>query len=488
MKVIPATKDEIVELLAAHRTVGQAPRSELEWLADHGELRQYQEGESVVRKGMTIENANMGMAIVLTGRFAIFVDRGSGPRKVMEWQAGDVSGILPFSRMSISPGDSHATMDVDVFIVNPACFPQLIRECPTLTGICVHVMLDRARVFNSQDMQDEKMAALGKLSAGIAHELNNPASAVARSAKLLAGTMDEADRAARAVGVARLSEEQLSAVDKIRVACLGASASLARSPLERADREDEIADWLVGHGADKSAVPALAETAVTIAALDELAELIPSPVELDAALDWVAAGCAVRMLTSEIEKASSRIYDLVAAVKGFTHMDRATVPEPMHLERGLRDTLMVLGSKARAKGVTVTIDVAPDLPRVLALASELNQVWSNLLDNAFDAVENSGRVAVTAKRENRFVAVSVIDNGAGIPKEIKDRIYEPFFTTKEPGKGTGLGLEIARRVVRGHGGYIEIESSPGHTEFKVMLPIAEELPQKNGNAPAAAGA
>ena len=140
MKVIPASKEEIVKLLSEHRTIGQAPRSELEWLADHGELRRYEEGETVVRKGMTIGHANMGMAIVLTGRFAIYVDRGSGPRKVMEWQAGDVSGILPFSRMSISPGDSYATMDVDVFTVNPSCFPQLIRECPTVTGICVHVL------------------------------------------------------------------------------------------------------------------------------------------------------------------------------------------------------------------------------------------------------------------------------------------------------------------------------------------------------------
>jgi signal transduction histidine kinase len=196
----------------------------------------------------------------------------------------------------------------------------------------------------------------------------------------------------------------------------------------------------------------------------------------------------VRLLTAEIERASSRIYDLVAAVKGFTHMDRATVPEPIQLERGLRDTMMVLASKARAKAVTVSIDVAPDLPRVLALANELNQVWMNLLDNAFDAVEASGRVAIIAKRENRFVAVSVIDDGPGIPENIKDRIYEPFFTTKEPGKGTGLGLEIARRVVRGHGGLIEIESNPGHTEFKVLLPIAEELPQKNGDTPPVAGA
>jgi signal transduction histidine kinase len=344
----------------------------------------------------------------------------------------------------------------------------------------VHVMLDRARVFNTTEWQDEKMVSLGKLAAGLAHELNNPASAVARSAKLLANSMDEADRAARAVGVARLTEEQLGGVDQVRAACLSAAASLARSPLERADREDEIADWLLAHGADTSAAPALAETAVTMEALDDLASKITGEA-LDAALDWVAAGCAVRLLTAEIERASSRIYDLVAAVKGFTHLDRARIPEPIHLERGLRDTVMVLGHKARAKSVMVRIDVPADLPRVRAIATELNQVWANLIDNALDAVGPDGHVTVSAAQVTRSVVVRIIDDGPGIPEDVKARIFDPFFTTKEPGKGTGLGLEIARRIVRGHNGDIEIDSKPGHTEFRISLPVADEAPQGNGS-------
>jgi signal transduction histidine kinase len=257
------------------------------------------------------------------------------------------------------------------------------------------------------------------------------------------------------------------------------------SPLERADREDQIADWLLMHGADTSAVAALAETTVTLDALDALAREIQGD-ELDAALDWVAAGCAVRTLASEIEKASSRIYDLVAAVKGFTHMDRAPVPEPVDLGRGLRDTLMVLGHKARDRAVSVSIDVPPDLPRVRAIGGELNQVWSNLIDNALDAVGPAGRVSVTARREGRSVVVRVVDDGPGIPPEIRARIFDPFFTTKEPGRGTGMGLEIARRMVRGHGGDIEFDSSPGRTEFRVSLPVAEEVPREGVTAGAGA--
>jgi signal transduction histidine kinase len=195
---------------------------------------------------------------------------------------------------------------------------------------------------------------------------------------------------------------------------------------------------------------------------------------LDAALDWVAAGSAVRLLATEIENATSRIYDLVAAVKGFTHLDRAAVREPMHLERGLRDTVVVLGSKARAKDVTIVLDVAQGVPRVSGLASELNQVWSNLIDNALDAVGPSGRITVGVSQVGRSVVVRVIDDGHGIPEGIIKNVYDPFFTTKDPGKGMGLGLEMARRIVRGHNGDIQIESKPGHTEFQVSLPVVQE--------------
>jgi signal transduction histidine kinase len=474
MRLEPLPPD-IIDRLAAHRTVGRAPRAELEWLAAHGRLRRFDAGEYVARQGAKYDQSGFGLEIVLAGQFAIYVDRGAGARKVLEWQAGDIAGALPFSRMTASPGDAVINAPVESLSISPAAFPELIRECPTVTELCVHVMLDRARVFNTSDWQDEKMASLGKLSAGIAHELNNPASAVIRSATHLQRTMAEADRAARSLALAGLTGAQLAAIESVRAACLAEPATVSRSPLERADREDEIATWLEAHGADCSAVDALAETSVTIGALDVLARVLEGEA-LDAALDWVGAGCAVRTLANEIERAGTRISELVGAMKRLTHMDRAPVPEPMDIEQGLRDTLMILGHKARAKSVSVRIDVAPGMPGVRAIGGELNQVWMNLLDNALDAVGLAGHVAITAKPEGRSVVVRVIDDGPGIARENRSRIFDPFFTTKPPGEGTGLGLEIARTRVRGCGGDIEFDSRPGRTEFRVILPLPDDTP------------
>src|SRR5687768_11967791 len=288
MRIEP-TPPDIVERLAEHRALGRAPRAELEWLAAHGQLRCFDPGEYVARKGQTIEETGFGLEIVLAGQYAIYVDRGAGPRKVQDWQGGVIGGVLPFSRMRTSPGEAITATRVESLSVGVDCFPEMIRECPAVTASCVHVMLDRARVFNTSDWQDEKMASLGKLSAGIAHELNNPASAVRRSATQLLRSMAEADRAARALALAGLTDAQLGAVDGIRTACHAQRATVSRSPLERADREDEIASWLEAHGADCSALDALAETSVTIEALDALAEVLEGEA-LDAALDWVGAG------------------------------------------------------------------------------------------------------------------------------------------------------------------------------------------------------
>ena len=167
-----------------------------------------------------------------------------------------------------------------------------------------------------------------------------------------------------------------------------------------------------------------------------------------------------------------RISGLVAAIKGFTHMDQATVAEPVDLTQGLDNTVAVLKSKARAKSVAVVVDVEPGLPRVRGFAGELNQIWSNLIDNALDAVPESGRVEVLANREHQRVVVRIVDNGAGIPAQVRERIFDPFFTTKPVGQGTGLGLDIVRRLVRHNDGEISVESQPGRTEFRVVLPLA----------------
>ncbi|HEX7251977.1 MAG TPA: ATP-binding protein, partial [Thermoanaerobaculia bacterium] len=425
-------------------------------------------GDVVSAKGSPVK----WLTVLLSGRIVIRIDRGAGLRQVTEWKAGDVTGVLPYSRLVSPPGDAIAEEPTTILAVDREHLPALIRECQEITSILVHKMLDRARMFTTSQLHDEKLASLGKLSAGLAHELNNPAAAIERSAAVLGSRMEELDRAARALGDARLDESQFAAIDAVRQSCMAAQEQGVRSPIEQAHREEAIADWLSDHGLDTSAAEPLSETAVTLEALDRLAGVVEGPA-LNAALRWAAAGCSLRVIASEIREASSSISGLVVAVKGFTHMDQAAAAEPVDLTRSLANTVAVLKAKARAKSIAVAVEIDPDLPRVRGFAGELNQIWANLIDNALDAVPPEGSIEVLASREGQCVVVRVVDNGKGIPAEIRDRIFEPFFTTKPQGQGTGLGLDIVRRLVRNNDGQISCESRPGRTEFRVSLPVAE---------------
>ncbi len=462
------TASDLVDRLAEHKTLGAAPRDELAWLASHGTLRQLDTGDVLSPKGASVE----GLFVVLSGRIAMFIDRGAGLHKIMEWREGEVTGVLPYSRLVSPPADSVAQEPSVILAVHRDHLRAMTRECYEVTSILVHNMLDRARAFTSSDLHDEKMVALGKLSAGLAHELNNPASAIERGAVLLEDRLEEADRASRRLGFSGLTDSQLVAVDAIREACMATRVHGVRSPIEESEREEAMANWLADHGLDITIADALAETSVTLEALDLLATAVDGPA-LNAGLRWAATGCSVRGLALEIQDAALRISGLVTAVKGFTHMDQAAIAEPVDLLQGLSNTVAVLKSKARAKSIAVVIDVEPDLPRVFGFVGELNQIWSNLIDNALDAVSDSGRVEVLAKRDDQRVAVRIVDNGSGIPAQIREHIFDPFFTTKPIGHGTGLGLDIVRRLVRHNDGEIAVESQPGRTEFRVVLPVAK---------------
>jgi signal transduction histidine kinase len=456
----------LVERLVAHRTLGRAPRQQLEWLAARGELRLVRTGEATAVEGQPIT----GLWVVLSGHLSIRVDRGAGPRKVMEWHGGDVTGLLPYSRLTNTPGTARAEEDSELLYVTREHFPEMVRECHELTAILVHVMVDRARHFNASDLQAEKIASLGRLAAGLAHELNNPASAVARSASTLKTYLSEAEVATKALAGVGLSDAELRAIEEVRLLCGSAAATDASSAIDRADREDAIATWLDDHGVDTALGESLADSAVTLEAFDGLAHTVTGD-RLTAALRWMAAICAARRLAAEIETAAGRIHHLVAAVRGFTYLDHATAPKTVNIGQGLTDTLTVLRSKARSKSVTVTLQVDPDLPEFEGYGGELNQVWANLIDNALDAVPASGHVDVSASRQEAGIIVRVVDDGSGIPSTVQPRVFEPFFTTKAVGDGTGLGLDIARRIVRRHDGVIEFDTQPGRTEFRVILPV-----------------
>ena len=459
---------DLLDRLAGHKTLGGAPREELAWLAAHGTLRQLLEGEVLSSKGEPVA----ALFIVLSGRIAIYLDRGAGRHKAMEWRAGDVTGMLPYSRLISPPADSVAQEASEILAVPRDDLAAMISECHTITSILVHTMVDRSRYFTSSGLQDEKMVSLGKLSAGLAHELNNPASAIERSAALLDKSLDEAEQATLALGASKLTDAQLAAIEAMRTSCVTASMHGVLSPIQQAEREDDISDWLAAHGVDDHVAGPLAETAVTLEALDQIALAISGP-PLAAVIRSIAAGCSVRSITSEIQEAARRISGLVMAIKGFTHMDQAAVAEPVDLTSSLGNTVTVLAAKARGKSVAVTVTVQPDLPRVRGFAGELNQIWANLIDNALDAVPQAGQVDVTAARDRHRVVVRVVDNGSGIPDDVRARMFEPFFTTKQVGKGTGLGLDIVRRLVSHNDAEIEVDSAPGRTEFRVSLPVAD---------------
>jgi CRP-like cAMP-binding protein len=342
--VATMTTPDLVDLLAAHATIGAAPREDLAWLASHGSLRHLNTGDVLSSRHTRVE----GLFVVLSGRIALFVDRGAGAHKVMEWREGDVSGVLPYSRLVNPPGDTIAQEPSAILAVHRDHLSGMIRDCHGITSILVHTMIDRARVFTSNDLHDEKLVSLGKLSAGLAHELNNPAAAIERSAALLDSHLEAAERATSALGAARLSDAQLRAVDEVRRSCLATRVPGVRSPIEQAQREEAIADWLAAHGLDTSTADALAETAVTFEALDLIATAV-DPTSLDAVLRWAAAGCSVRTLASEIQEAAMRIAGRVMAIKGFTHMVQSTAAQPLDLVQGLDNTVAGRRSKARKK-------------------------------------------------------------------------------------------------------------------------------------------
>jgi signal transduction histidine kinase len=471
-----------IDRLASFPLFAPVPRAELEWLGARGDVHRFAAGAIMRDVGSSIDE----MWIVLEGRMAVHVQKGGGGgggfRKFYDMGPGYVLGAMPYSRMRVAPARLVVEDDTVMVALSRSHFADLVRDCPELTSALMHHMLDRTRDYRTAQLHDERMQSLGRLAAGLAHELNNPASGAAGHARSLAPLLDDVQVAAKALARARLSDEQLDAVDAVRRMCMGAAPS--RSPIEAADREEEFDEWLLRHDLDPLAASALATANVSLSALDRLADVLPAEA-LGVAIGWAASDAAARQAAAHIVAATARIHALVSAVKGFTFMDREGVPEDVDIPRGLADTVAMLENKSRAKSVRVRIETADDLPTVHGFGSELNQVWEKLIDNAIDAAPVEGNVTVTATRRGDSVVVRVMDDGPGIPEEHRPRIFDPFFTTKPVGSA-GLGLDIARRFAHLNDGDLDFSSQPGHTVFRVRLPAAgaKALSPRGGTATA----
>ncbi len=330
-------------------------------------------------------------------------------------------------------------------------------------------LVDTVRRVESTARQREALVALGTLAAGLAHEINNPAAAATRAVDSLTTTSEAIVSSLTRLSTYGVSSEQFAEIDALRRAVR--PAETGSNPLALADREDDLSAWLTSHGVEREweLAPALAAAGVDRAWCDRIAAVL-GPEALAVGIEWVAHSVTMQTLLSEVKDATSRVSGLVAAVRSYSQLDRAAV-QRIDVTEGLESTVVMLGYKLN--GIIVERDFASDLPTIQAIPGELNQVWTNLIDNAVDAMEGTGTLRLSAHVDDLGrVAVEVADTGPGMPPEVQARAFEPFYTTKDVGKGTGLGLDISRRIIEErHSGEMWIDSEPGRTIMRVTLPI-----------------
>ncbi len=445
------------------------PDAVLEWLAREGRVITLAKGERMFEPGETADT----MFIVLNG--TIHVERHVGAQFLgtLTLRVGAVSGVLPYSRMRVYQGRSHALEPTRILRIARAKFPAMLALSEEFGARLVGLMSDRVRDIARHDQQREKLAALGTLAAGIAHELNNPAAAARRASTSLSERLAAMPGLTGRLARHGLTEAQVATLTEVCATAVAGARAETFSSLQRSRLEQAMGDWLEANGVPESWLLAdtYVEAGVTVDDLARVAAAVPGDALPDA-LAWLDAMVASARLARDVGDATTRISGLVSAVKAYSHLDRAQDKQPTDLRTGLDSTLVMLGHKVRQRGAVITQQFADDFPSVPVYPGEINQVWTNLLDNALDAIADGGHIRIEGLREGHLACVRVIDDGAGIPAELQSRIFEPFFTTKAVGQGTGLGLDIVQRiVVQHHAGDIGVRSRPGETVFTVCLPL-----------------
>ncbi len=459
--------DYVVEVLKTFDQFQNVPEDQLRWLVDNSKLCTYQPDEQLSKPGDVIDR----MLIFLDGGVKIVIKSGNQLRELGTFEKGSVSGKLPFSRMQSSAGYLTVMEESTILETHESLFPEIAKHYELIESF-VHSLSDRIRNFTTSQQQSEKLMALGKLSAGLAHELNNPASAMVRSATALRDNLRAKPDKFKAVMHIKMKDEEVDAINELVFRKAGKGTTNTQSLMERTALEDELTDWMDDHDIELGFEYAstFAEYCFDVDDLEFVKENL-SEEALEPVLGWVEDVLTTEKMVEEIEDASRRISDLVSSVKTYSHMDRGTDKETVEIQKLLKSTLTMLNHKTKQKNIVVDVQVQDNMPEFCGYVSELNQVWTNLIDNAIDAVDDGGKIVIEAGSSNGDIKLVFRDNGSGIPEDVKNRIFDPFFTTKDVGKGTGLGLDVVRKIIDKHQGRIEVESEPGNTEFKLTFPL-----------------
>jgi signal transduction histidine kinase len=444
----------------------ELPDDQIEWFISQTQELHLKAGENYSRQGDPAD----AMFVLLKGQLQGRGEIG-GETIMFNLNPGDVTGLLPFSRMKQFTVSGRAEADSHALRFPASKFPELIQKMPELTKRLVGLMADRIRETTRLEQQRDRLASLGKLSAGLAHELNNPASAAKRAASQLRELLKKIKDASHELGRRDLTPAQKSEIEKLEASFIQRDEP-PPDALTMSDLEEQLDSLLRSHG--QSDLWQLAADLAHKNVKPEVLESLFAALDADtarAALVRIAASVEVANLLNEIESSTSRISDLVRAIKEYTYMDQAPV-QNVDIVKSLETTLTILNYKLK-RGVVVQRDYQQVPFLVNSFGSELNQVWTNVIDNAIDAMGGKGELRVRTYRDAGCVVVEIGDNGPGISPEVKAHIFEPFFTTKAVGEGTGLGLDTVQRIVKKHRGSIQVESEPGNTRFRVWLPLSE---------------
>jgi signal transduction histidine kinase len=441
----------------------------LVWLQQVGELRQYADNEIIASAGTVADE----LVAVVRGGIYYTIQRSGQADLGFRLEAGQVGGVLPYSRLQCFPGQAVAVGDTVLYLLSRSQFTTLEQLSPELVQQLIAVMNDRARTEVRAQERDDKLRALGKLSAGLSHELNNPAAAISRAAALLTTSLQVTPQLLTNLLFTGVTADEVAVMTALAV--LPTEAAPVLPALQAADQEDELADWLETQGCPDGGALAvgLLGAGLNVANLIPVVAQLPSRAR-PSAFAWLSNHLTAARLTRDISEAGRRISTLVGDVKVYSHMDRSTGREQLAVTSGLDSTLNIFAFALRQKNVRLTRAYAPDLPLIMGQAGSLNQVWTNLIDNALDALpDRGGELTVRVWQQASCVCVGIRDNGSGMTPDVLAHLFEPFYTTKPPGEGTGQGLDIARHIVQEHGGRLEAVSVPGCTEFTTWLPAIQ---------------